>query len=502
MRRWTLLLAGAALWLFLAAIPALADGGPHVAAANSGVSDASRPTAAPDVTGPTPPRAPCSSMLRRDDALPDVPRHARAPGPPRRRGRASSTPVPTTTSPHGADRSAPSAAAASSRPGSGHPRNRSNRVGVARDEQARDPEDVTRTCATLLRPRVPGRHGRRPASPLRAPGACGRNGQRHPTAPPLASSGTAWGNGAAGQRRRRPHPSPWNARPATTRTGTATTASSTRRARHRHRRHRDPGDRRGQVPKSATDLATVTGARNYTVIQGASLATTRRGARTTTGGATSRTAPSRRSGLASGTDRPVSPVTPATVAGPGGLHRQPGAEHTPTPSPDDGSVCTSTARSATRAGYFAGDVPEFRRSDHNARRRRRRRGTSAGRRSARGARPSHTRYQTPSPSRPRAGRRTATRSSGRTSSSTGTRPSSSLECTKCHVAHGSNAQMPGNAALGTDFSNTFDYPVAAGGTAVSNDSSRLLKVDNRGTCQQCHDPTGTVAYPTTPFSTP
>ena len=38
MRRWTLLLAGAALWLFLAAIPALADGGPHVAAANSGAS--------------------------------------------------------------------------------------------------------------------------------------------------------------------------------------------------------------------------------------------------------------------------------------------------------------------------------------------------------------------------------------------------------------------------------------------------------------------------------
>jgi predicted CXXCH cytochrome family protein len=37
-RRWTLLLAGAALWLFLAAIPALADGGPHVAATNSGVS--------------------------------------------------------------------------------------------------------------------------------------------------------------------------------------------------------------------------------------------------------------------------------------------------------------------------------------------------------------------------------------------------------------------------------------------------------------------------------
>ena len=38
MRRWTLLIAGAALWLFLAAVPALADGGPHVASVNSGSS--------------------------------------------------------------------------------------------------------------------------------------------------------------------------------------------------------------------------------------------------------------------------------------------------------------------------------------------------------------------------------------------------------------------------------------------------------------------------------
>lgn len=38
MRRLVLLLAGAALWLMLAALPALADGGPHVANANSGVS--------------------------------------------------------------------------------------------------------------------------------------------------------------------------------------------------------------------------------------------------------------------------------------------------------------------------------------------------------------------------------------------------------------------------------------------------------------------------------
>jgi hypothetical protein len=69
---------------------------------------------------------------------------------------------------------------------------------------------------------------------------------------------------------------------------------------------------------------------------------------------------------------------------------------------------------------------------------------------------------------------------------------SSLECTKCHVAHGSNAKMPGSQALGTNFSGTYPYP----GGAILSGSSRLLKVDNRGTCQQCHDPTGTVPVPT------
>ncbi len=58
---------------------------------------------------------------------------------------------------------------------------------------------------------------------------------------------------------------------------------------------------------------------------------------------------------------------------------------------------------------------------------------------------------------------------------------SNKPCTTCHVAHGSNAQMTG------DFSSTFPYP--DGTTAAS---SRLLKIDNRGTCQACHDPTGTT----------
>ena len=55
-------------------------------------------------------------------------------------------------------------------------------------------------------------------------------------------------------------------------------------------------------------------------------------------------------------------------------------------------------------------------------------------------------------------------------------------CTTCHVAHGSNAAMTGA------YTSDFPYP---GGT-ISSASSRLLKIDNRGTCQACHDPTGTV----------
>jgi cytochrome c553 len=45
------------------------------------------------------------------------------------------------------------------------------------------------------------------------------------------------------------------------------------------------------------------------------------------------------------------------------------------------------------------------------------------------------------------------------------------------------------------FSNDFPYPhdpAATSGQIIYSASSRLLKIDNRGTCQMCHDPTGTV----------
>jgi predicted CXXCH cytochrome family protein len=60
-------------------------------------------------------------------------------------------------------------------------------------------------------------------------------------------------------------------------------------------------------------------------------------------------------------------------------------------------------------------------------------------------------------------------------------------CTTCHVSHGSNAVMSGQ------FSKAYTFP--DGGTYISGSDiahGRLLKIDNRGTCQACHDPTGTA----------
>ena len=59
-------------------------------------------------------------------------------------------------------------------------------------------------------------------------------------------------------------------------------------------------------------------------------------------------------------------------------------------------------------------------------------------------------------------------------------------CTTCHVGHGTDAKMTVGS---TSFSNDLPYP--DGTAATDGFNSRLLKIDNRGTCQGCHDPTGT-----------
>lgn len=60
-------------------------------------------------------------------------------------------------------------------------------------------------------------------------------------------------------------------------------------------------------------------------------------------------------------------------------------------------------------------------------------------------------------------------------------------CTTCHVVHGSNAQMTGFNSTHQNYPGGGDDP-----SATEDTSSRLLKIDNRGTCQACHDPTGTI----------
>jgi len=69
-------------------------------------------------------------------------------------------------------------------------------------------------------------------------------------------------------------------------------------------------------------------------------------------------------------------------------------------------------------------------------------------------------------------------------------------CEQCHVAHGSNALMTTAAELAlTDPAGAVPGPVPSAGPAaspVTSADSRLLKVDDDGTCQLCHDPTGTV----------
>ena len=51
-----------------------------------------------------------------------------------------------------------------------------------------------------------------------------------------------------------------------------------------------------------------------------------------------------------------------------------------------------------------------------------------------------------------------------------------------------------------DFSKVYPYPGSTSGSPNISPSSRLLKVDNRGTCQLCHDPTGTILWSSDPIT--
>ena len=55
-------------------------------------------------------------------------------------------------------------------------------------------------------------------------------------------------------------------------------------------------------------------------------------------------------------------------------------------------------------------------------------------------------------------------------------------CITCHVSHGTNAAMTGIAGDGTAPGVTLP-----GGASAPTGDSRLLRVDNRGTCLMCHN---------------
>jgi mono/diheme cytochrome c family protein len=61
---------------------------------------------------------------------------------------------------------------------------------------------------------------------------------------------------------------------------------------------------------------------------------------------------------------------------------------------------------------------------------------------------------------------------------------STPNCIQCHVSHGTNAAMSGSAASAA---NPAGLVPSAAGTPSAVGTSRLLRVDNRGTCEMCHN---------------
>ena len=57
-------------------------------------------------------------------------------------------------------------------------------------------------------------------------------------------------------------------------------------------------------------------------------------------------------------------------------------------------------------------------------------------------------------------------------------------CIQCHVSHGTNVAMSGSAASAA---NPAGLVPSAAGTPSAVGTSRLLRVDNRGTCEMCHN---------------
>jgi predicted CXXCH cytochrome family protein len=462
-RRWTVLLAGAALWLFLTAIPALADGGPHVSSVNSGASTLTADSCAGCHRAHT---AQGAMLLKTDEEALCLTCHG---GP----GAGATTNVEDGVQ-YAADSTSGTVAGAlrgggfvNARIGSANP----DRIPLSRWDSNNGvyvASFSSRVAPTLTGSSVTSAHVKLTGATL------------------VSLQGKAWGNGALNSGAgpnvtlgcgscHNPHGNGMyrilNPIPSTA-TGTLTAVAAANVAEMRL-------------------TSTVSGTRNYTVQFGGSLADVNNGTYVAGGASATagdywrryqpyNTVPIRRTDFnpaltASG--------TPTCASNP--------AQNT---SVTSGDAAYRNCSVYYPAGYFRGDAPEFLPAGATG-------ATSSS--AATTWRSSmtnwcstcHTRYDTT---------RVASPGGPSYSNTSGDaiymyRHPTSVECTQCHVSHGSNAAMPGDPALGTSFSTNFAYPVASGGTAVSNASSRLLKVNNRGTCQQCHDPTGTIEIPTTVY---
>ena len=389
MRRLTLLLAAGALWLFLAAVPAFADGGPHVAATNTGVSGADGRQLRRLPPGPhRPGRCTCSSTSDGSTTLPDVPRRDRpgattdvengvqyaARAPTRIRGGTAARRPPRRRLRHrpGSAPATPSARRVPER----HQHVRQNAKVPVRDRAAR--RHVT--SAHLPNMAGVGRSGST-ASP----------GATAPTAPPVRRARRRRSSARVPQPARErpvPHPQP---DPGSARRRAPTCSSPAAVAAHRHRRGAAAGRRHPQLHRHPDQ-------RRH------------------------RHAPREPGGAASACRQ-----RRATTSAEGSVERREPARRT-------------TRRTAVRDLHHA---------DHDL--------------------VPHVPHALPQRG---LGRQTpATRSS-----STATPPTNTSGCT--HVPRGARLQRPDDGSTRGDIA----YP---GGTAATSadELSRLLKVDNRGTCQ-------------------
>jgi predicted CXXCH cytochrome family protein len=429
LRRWTLLLAGGALWLFLAAIPALADGGPHVAANNSGVSTLTADSCAGCHRAHT---AQGAMLLVEDEEALCLTCHGTA-------GQGATTNVEDGVQyAVQANGLRGTAVAGALRAGGFVNARLSASTNISRKPYPR--VSAGALAGVSFSAQVPALAAGQPVT----------SAHMHVGTSGFVAENKVWGNGAISATANagptvtlecaschNPH---GNGQyrilntvpaPAAVTAGTFTPVAA-------------PGVAVAEVRANPTG-AGAAGIRNYTVKWGATLAD-----------ALANTYPN-----------------PDSATGDYWRRLQP---YSATPTWD------GTSASATNpANYYRGDMPEFIPAG-NA-------GASGSSSTWRGSVSSwcaacHTRYHT-----------TGTPASGlwQTTDSgdaifTYRHGTINSECTQCHVSHGSNAAMTGT------YSGAFPYPDSTTGTPNVSASSRLLKVANRGTCQACHDPTGTIKY--------